>query len=46
MLVEVLLVLCDNSINMIKFEFCLISGNLWEEMFYIDVEGNVEDGFV
>ena len=43
-LVEALLVLKDNSINMTKLESRPIPGNPWEEMFYIDVEGNVEDG--
>jgi len=43
-LVEALLVLRENSINMTKLESRPIPGNPWEEMFYIDVEGNVEDG--
>lgn len=42
-LVEALLVLRENSINMTKLESRPIPGNPWEEMFYIDVEGNVED---
>ncbi|WP_438865578.1 prephenate dehydratase [Neptunicella sp.] len=43
-LVEALLVLRDNNINMTKLESRPITGNPWEEMFYIDVEGNVTDG--
>ncbi len=43
-LVEALLVLRDNSINMTKLESRPIYGNPWEEMFYIDVEGNIQDG--
>lgn len=43
-LVEALLVLRDNQINMTKLESRPIAGNPWEEMFYLDVEGNVQDG--
>jgi chorismate mutase/prephenate dehydratase len=43
-LVEALLVLSENNINMTKLESRPIPGNPWEEMFYIDVKGNVEDG--
>lgn len=43
-LVEALLVLKANQINMTKLESRPITGNPWEEMFYIDVEGNVQDG--
>ncbi|MBC3767211.1 prephenate dehydratase [Neptunicella marina] len=43
-LVEALLVLRDNNINMTKLESRPITGNPWEEMFYLDVEGNVQDG--
>ncbi len=43
-LVEALLVLRDNCINMTKLESRPIPGNPWEEMFYIDMEGNVQDG--
>lgn len=43
-LVEALLVLRDNNINMTKLESRPITGNPWEEMFYIDVEGNIDDG--
>ncbi|QJR79836.1 prephenate dehydratase [Alteromonas pelagimontana] len=43
-LVEALMVLKDNNINMTKLESRPITGNPWEEMFYLDVEGNVQDG--
>ncbi|MCF2946706.1 prephenate dehydratase [Paraglaciecola aquimarina] len=43
-LVDALVVLRDNNINMTKLESRPITGNPWEEMFYIDVEGNVQDG--
>ena len=43
-LVETLLVLRDNNINMTKLESRPITGNPWEELFYIDVEGNIQDG--
>lgn len=43
-LVEALLVLKENQINMTKLESRPITGNPWEEMFYLDVEGNIEDG--
>ncbi|WP_102796079.1 prephenate dehydratase [Bowmanella denitrificans] len=43
-LVEALLVLRDNEINMTKLESRPINGNPWEEMFYIDVEANLQDG--
>lgn len=43
-LVEALLQLKENSINMTKLESRPVPGNPWEEMFYIDVEGNLEDG--
>ena len=43
-LVEALLVLRANQINMTKLESRPITGNPWEEMFYIDVEGNIQDG--
>lgn len=43
-LVEALMVLRENEINMTKLESRPITGNPWEEMFYLDVEGNVQDG--
>lgn len=43
-LVEALIVLKENNISMTKLESRPITGNPWEEMFYIDVEGNVQDG--
>ena len=43
-LVEALLILKQNNINMTKLESRPIHGNPWEEMFYIDVEGNTQDG--
>ncbi|QPG04792.1 prephenate dehydratase [Salinimonas marina] len=43
-LVDALLVLRENKINMTKLESRPIHGNPWEEMFYIDVQGNVQDG--
>jgi chorismate mutase/prephenate dehydratase len=43
-LVDALMVLRDNNINMTKLESRPITGNPWEEMFYLDVEGNVKDG--
>jgi chorismate mutase/prephenate dehydratase len=43
-LVEALTVLKENHINMTKLESRPIPGNPWEEMFYIDVDGNLQDG--
>lgn len=43
-LVEALMVLKDNNINMTKLESRPINGNPWEEMFYLDMQGNIEDG--
>lgn len=43
-LVEALIVLKENNISMTKLESRPITGNPWEEMFYIDVEGNLQDG--
>jgi chorismate mutase/prephenate dehydratase len=40
-LVECLLVLKNNSINMCKLESRPIQGRPWEEMFYLDVEANL-----
>jgi len=42
-LVEALLTLKNHGINMTKLESRPINGNPWEEMFYIDVEENLED---
>lgn len=43
-LVDALLVFKNNNINITKLESRPINGNPWEEMFYIDVEGNIQDG--
>jgi chorismate mutase/prephenate dehydratase len=43
-LCDVLAVLKENHINLTKLESRPITGNPWEEMFYVDVEGNIEDG--
>ncbi len=43
-LVDALIVLKDNQINMTKLESRPINGNPWEEMFYLDIDGNVDDG--
>lgn len=43
-LVDALLVLKKNNINMTKLESRPINGNPWEEMFYIDVQANLQDG--
>ncbi|WP_434358846.1 prephenate dehydratase [Parasalinivibrio latis] len=40
-LVECLLVLRTHGINMTKLESRPVMGNPWEEMFYLDVEGNI-----
>lgn len=42
-LVEALTVLKNHNINMTKLESRPILGNPWEEMFYLDFEGNSED---
>jgi len=42
-LVETLLTLKNHGINMTKLESRPIHGNPWEEMFYMDVEANLED---
>lgn len=43
-LVEALMILKNQDINMTKLESRPIPGNPWEEMFYLDVEGNLQDG--
>jgi chorismate mutase/prephenate dehydratase len=43
-LVDALIILKENNINMTKLESRPINGNPWEEMFYLDVEGNIQDG--
>ncbi len=43
-LCDALVVLKQNNINLTKLESRPITGNPWEEMFYVDVEGNIEDG--
>ena len=43
-LVDALIVLKENQINMTKLESRPINGNPWEEMFYLDIDGNVDDG--
>lgn len=42
-LVDALLILKAHGVNMSKLESRPITGNPWEEMFYVDVEGNVRD---
>ncbi|TCI05159.1 3-deoxy-7-phosphoheptulonate synthase [Corallincola luteus] len=41
-LVEALLVMREHGLNMCKLESRPIQGNPWEELFYIDVEGNLQ----
>lgn len=43
-LCDALLVLKENNINMTKLESRPVNGNPWEEMFYVDLVGNIEDG--
>ncbi len=43
-LCDALLVFKENNINLTKLESRPINGNPWEEMFYVDVVGNIEDG--
>ena len=43
-LCDALLVFKENNINMTKLESRPVNGNPWEEMFYIDILGNIEDG--
>lgn len=45
-LVEALLVLKKHELNMTKLESRPILGNPWEEMFYLDFEGNLADPHV
>lgn len=42
-LVEALMVFNKYGINMTKIQSRPVPGNPWEEMFYIDFEGNIED---
>lgn len=42
-LVEVLLVLRQHNLVMSKLESRPIHGNPWQEMFYLDIQGNVQD---
>lgn len=42
-LVEALSLFQEREINMVKLESRPIIGNPWEEMFYIDLEGNLAD---
>ena len=42
-LVDALLIFREHALNLVKLESRPILGNPWEEMFYIDFEGNVAD---
>lgn len=42
-LVDALLVFRDSGINMLKLESRPLHGNPWEELFYIDLLGNIRD---
>lgn len=43
-LVDALLVLKEHKIAMTKLESRPTPGNPWEEMFYVDMQGNIDDG--
>ena len=45
-LVEALMVFRDRGINMLKLESRPLHGNPWEEIFYIDIIGNLRDSNV
>lgn len=42
-LVDALLIFMRHNINMTKLQSRPILGNPWEEMFYVDFEGNIQD---
>ncbi|NVK24160.1 MAG: chorismate mutase [Gammaproteobacteria bacterium] len=42
-LVDALIILKEHNVNMYRLESRPITGNPWEEMFYVDVEGNIQD---
>lgn len=42
-LVDALIVFRDHGINMTKLESRPLHGNPWEELFYVDLEGNLRD---
>ena len=42
-LVNALAAMRDNNINMLKLESRPVPGKPWQEMFYLDVEGNLND---
>lgn len=42
MLVEALLVLRNHNLIMTRLESRPIHGNPWEEMFYLDIQANLE----
>jgi chorismate mutase/prephenate dehydratase len=42
-LVDALLILKEHGLSMTKLESRPITGNPWEEMFYVDVDGNSKD---
>lgn len=45
-LVEALLAFRDRNISLTKLDSRPIQGNPWEEMFYVDFEGNIQDEHV